>query len=390
MAGTKIKTTITTVVALLLLGGAVLVTAKIIHAGPSASAPDIQGTWEGLVYMDSDLYLNGLGTDGGETTKSHLVLKFFKTNGVYRATADWIELGKKDVPLGKVVYNYPNLEIQETELETWKLKLFATTKQMVWNHHFNFVQSAPALFTPTTNPPLVSEPLKESDFAPRPDSALQGYWKGKINTGSKLLSVDFKIAQQADRTFRAESDDPNAGVQGRPIIVSYRPPAVEFELADGAGKFQGQINGSNTVISGNWIKGGRSITEIIQRSDYRAEHEHDAEKDYSFISGNDLQGHWKGVWIMPFGKAKLPIRYALDIAKLADGSYSATLASLDQFGADAPIPTSDFLYERPKLHMEWKLKGGAYDGRLINGKIQGNWMQSGAGFPLVFERSLEP
>src|SRR4051812_2328965 len=102
MAGTKTKITIASVIASLLLGGVVVVTTKIIHAERSASAPAVQGTWEGLVYMDNDLYLSGLGTDSSETTKSRVILKLFKTNGVYRAAADWIELGKKDVPLGEV------------------------------------------------------------------------------------------------------------------------------------------------------------------------------------------------------------------------------------------------------------------------------------------------
>jgi hypothetical protein len=387
MAGIKTKITITTVVAVLLLSGAAVVTTKIIHAERNASGPDVRGTWEGLAYIDNDHYLSGLGTDGGGTPKSRVILKLFKTNDVYRATADWIELGKKDVPLGQVVYDYPNLKIHATGLETWQLKFLAATKQLVWDHHVNLLESAPVLLTLTTNPPLVPEPLTESDFAPRPGSALQGYWEGKVGTGSKVLSVYFKIAQQADGTFRAESDDPMRGVQGRPIIVSYNSSAVEFKLADGAGTFQGQINDSNTVISGSWIKGGRSIAETIRRVDYRAEHELDANRDYSFTSEHDLQGHWKGTWVLPFGNIKLPIRYALDIAKLPDGSYSATLTILDQFGADAPIPASYFQYQRPNLHMEWKSIGGAYDGCLINGKLDGNWLQNGAGFSLVFKRS---
>jgi hypothetical protein len=78
---------------------------------------------------------------------------------------------------------------------------------------------------------------------------------------------------------------------------------------------------------------------------------------------------------------------ALDIAKLPNGSYSAALASPDQFGAEAPIAPSDFEYSTPDLHMEWQPMGGTYDGRLENGKLTGTWSQGGGGFALVFERT---
>ncbi len=52
-----------------------------------------------------------------------------------------------------------------------------------------------------------------------------------------------------------------------------------------------------------------------------------------------------------------------------------------------PIPTSDFQYSPPDVHMEWKWAGGAFEGNLKNGKLTGTWLQGGGGFPLVFERS---
>jgi hypothetical protein len=85
-------------------------------------------------------------------------------------------------------------------------------------------------------------------------------------------------------------------------------------------------------------------------------------------------------------KVKATIRFALDIAKLPDGSYWAALTNIDEFGRDAPMPTSDFQFEPPRLRMQWKWAGGSYEGRLENGKLVGTWFQGGGGFPLVFER----
>ena len=58
-----------------------------------------------------------------------------------------------------------------------------------------------------------------------------------------------------------------------------------------------------------------------------------------------------------------------------------------RFGNDDPVPTSNFQHNPPRVRMEWKWAGGAFDGRLANGKLTGTWLQGGGGFPLVFERS---
>ena len=77
----------------------------------------------------------------------------------------------------------------------------------------------------------------------------------------------------------------------------------------------------------------------------------------------------------------------LYIAKMPDGTYSAAIANLEQLGNNHPIPASGFEYSPPDLHAEWKWAGGAYVGRLENGKIVGTWFQGGGNFRLVFERT---
>jgi RNA polymerase sigma factor (sigma-70 family) len=391
MAWTKAKTAGVVVAATLLVGGGGYVTTETIHAVRAAYYPNLQGTWEG------DALLEDPGVAKGEAAKTHVVLKLVKRNGVYTATTDWIELGRKDVPMHKVVYEYPSLEIERNARpDIWEFKIKPGANQMVWDHVIHFIQHDEVLFRRTAAPDLVPDPLTEEDFAPRPGSGLQGYWKGQIGTGPDAVPVDLKIAGQADGTFRAEAGNP--GADGQPMTVTYNQPEVEFTRATGAGMFQGQVNGAGTEISGFWIQDGQSTAAIVKRADYRAEHAHDAEKDYSFTSKNDLQGHWRGAWDASFdgGKIKVPIHMALDIAKLPDGSYSATMASVDQFGHDAPIPASDFQFSPPNLQAEWKSAGGAFDsannaipsyeGKLENGKLVGTWSQSGGGFKLVFER----
>lgn len=387
MAWSKAKTVIITSAALLFAAGSTsFITINTYHAIREAYYPNIAGTWEGVAHLGKDH--GGAGINDGEAAQTRVVLKLFKTNGVYRATTDWIDLGKKDVLMGDVTYDYPNLEIQRNVLsrETWNLKVNPHATEMIWDNYINFIQPDSVVFARTTTPDTIPEPLTESDFAPGTGSNLQGFWEGEIGTGTDAMPVDLKIARQSDGTYRAEDDSLMQGIQGLPVTVSYNPPLVKFRPADGAGMFRGQLNDSGTEISGSWTQDGQSLPAIVKRTDYQAEHTHNADKDYAFVSEKDLQGHWRGSWIEPIGNLKVPIRMALDIAKLPDGSYSATLANLDQFGAGAPIPTSDFEYTPPDLHMEWKWEGWAYNGMLENGKILGTWQESGGKFRMVFER----
>jgi len=380
MNWTKSKTRVLTAATVILAVCFVLF--EIVPVLRRALAPDIQGTWEGVVHLEE------AGVKNGQAAQAHFILRLFKKHGVYQATTDWPEWGKTNIPLVSVVYDYPNLVIQETVRDTWNFKVSPRAAQIFWDRHIHFIQPDPVVLTRTATPTPVPEPLTESDFAPGGGSALQGYWEGEIGTGTDAVPVDLKIAGQPDGTWRAEGDSPTLGVQGRPMIVSYDPPVVEFRPADGAGKFSGQFNESRTKISGSWTQGGQSLPANVRRVDYQAEHAHDADKDYSFGSNNDLPGHWLGAWIATYnnGKIKVPIREALDIAKLPGGSYSATLANVDGFGVEAPVPTSDFEYSPPSLHVECKWQDWGFDGKLENGKLAGIWNQGGGGFPLVFER----
>ncbi|HEV7924195.1 MAG TPA: sigma-70 family RNA polymerase sigma factor [Verrucomicrobiae bacterium] len=380
MAWTKAKSAAVIGATILLATGA---SVEVVKAAPWNwwhTGPDLQGVWEGVMLLDD------AGVSTGEAARTHLVLKLVKTNNVYTATADLIELGKKDLALGRVIYDYPSLRIERTPNDTWNLKVNADATQMVLDHATHFIQPDPVLFMRTAAPDTVQERLAESDFAPRPGSDLQGYWKGVIGDGPDALPVNLKIAELSDGTLHAEYDNAMQGADGQPATVIYNRPLVKLMLASGAGAFQGSVNSSDMEIVGSWTQGGQSVPSVVKRADYLAEHAQDADKVYAFNSQNDLQGHWKGSWVVTLAGTKASIRLALDIAKLSDGSYAAALCNVDDLGKDDPISTSDFRYNPPDVRMEWKWKGGAYEGKLQGGKIVGIWSQSGGGFPLVFER----
>ncbi|HTR42445.1 MAG TPA: sigma-70 family RNA polymerase sigma factor [Pseudomonadales bacterium] len=399
MAWSKAKTAaVTTAVVLLTAGGAGLVADKyhIVHAIRAAFYPNIQGTWEGI------MPLGGTGTKRGEGTGTHIVLQLSKISGVYVANINAVDVGRSNVPVARVVYDFPNIQIivnpRRNSVYIGKLNAKATSMD------FNSI-----ILRRTHAPTPAYQPLEESDFEPRPDSALQGYWKGGIvlraghypsglgdrqfgdwngdkMEASNTLPLNLKIAEKPDGTFRAELDSPMQGADGQPASLDYDHGAVNLEVNSNAGKFQGELDSARRTIKGTWIQGGKSVPAFFQRADYVVEEAQTGVEDYSFTSASDLQGHWKGAWSIPLGTNTITIPLTLDIGKLPDGSYAATLANVEQLGNESPIPVSTFEYSAPNLHMKWKWAGGAYDGKLENGKIAGTWLQGGGGFPLVFER----
>ncbi len=190
MAWTKAKNAIATGGLMLVMVGIGVVALDAIYSWRAAYYPNIQGTWEGVMLLDD------AGVGAGEAARTHVVLRLTKTNGVYRATTDWIEMGRKDVPMGKVTYNYPLLQIERNVRDIWKLRVNADATQMILDHAIHFIQPDPVLFLRTASPEPVPTPLTDAEFVPRAGSELQGYWEGKFDTGSNAVQVNLKIADE--------------------------------------------------------------------------------------------------------------------------------------------------------------------------------------------------
>jgi hypothetical protein len=344
--------------------------AALVTPAPVAAHQDIEGTWEGTVNFE------GVGVDQGETSRSRVVLRIVKKGGEYSARADVIDCGFRNLPVS-IDYTYASLRLRVNPQIEFEGKISADGTELDFGE---------TVLRRTSKPDQVPEKLSEAEFTSRAGSALQGYWKGLLGTGPDALPLSWKIAEGADGTFRAELDNPMQGALGQPTQVVYKRPTVKLVLATRNGMFQGEINTDNTELKGSWVQGGQSTPATFMRGDYQAEHAQDALKDYSFRSENDLQGHWEAAFILRETPVTCPVRLALDIAKLPDGTYSTTVASIYHLGNNGPRPTSEFRYSPPNLHMAWKWMQDRFEGELKSGKIAGTWIAGGAEFPLVFER----
>jgi RNA polymerase sigma factor (sigma-70 family) len=392
MIWTKTKKVVVAGGVMLMMAGIGIVAFDRFDSSRIARFPDIEGTWEGTPLLGDE------GIQAGQSARSHVVLTLVRTNGGYVATTDWIELGRKSVPMGKVTYDYPYLSLQRSPRATWKFRINAEATQMTMDLAIG-PRKAPALFLRTSSPDTVPAPLTEDQFAPGDGSSIQGYWKGEFDLnlqkyfltsqtepGKDPLPVNLKISDQGNGNFRADLGVPEYGIAQLPATGSYHGSLIKFTDDIQHGLFQGAMTEDGAELIGSFTTAGQSLPAKFKRADYRAEHARDDERDYSFSSTADLPGHWKG--FLPTDKGKPWVPLALDIAKKPDGSYYFTLTFPDSIEDLDPMPASSARYDPPEIRLNWKWWPIHYKGTLTNGKLVGIWTgPSKIRHPLTFERA---
>ena len=374
MASSKLKIAAVGAAAAVLAIGVGFSGFKAVHWVRAANAPDIQGAWAG-------------NFEAGQT-KMPLRYKISRANGSYHAVETDIYQGVQEAPVSKLVYDYPSIHIEQKALGfTYDATLDPKTMEMsgTWKQGKG---SGPFTMKLNALPDAFPEPMAESDYAPRADSDLQGYWKGMLKPGNATLRVALKIAERADGTFRVAGDSPDQGAKDvEATAITYHRPAVKVEFGGIGGYYEGTVDDSDRVMTGNWMGGDKPLPLILERA--RPETALtpnpaiEAQKDYSHVGPNDLPGHWQGT--LDVKQTGVKLRLALNIAKMPDGEFSCTMISLDQGGGE--IPASVIEYHPPNLQLEWSGIGGSFHGKLENGKISGAWRQGGGALPLVFERN---
>jgi pimeloyl-ACP methyl ester carboxylesterase len=99
-------------------------------------------------------------------------------------------------------------------------------------------------------------------------------------------------------------------------------------------------------------------------------------------SSSTLEGHWTGS--LQAGEAVLHL--VLHVSKTEDGSFKATIDSLDQgvYG----IEVTSLTQKDSTLHFNVSSVGASYEGRIAadHGSIEGSWTQGSVSLPLVFHR----
>ena len=357
----------------LLTAGTGVVAVKTVHAVRSAGAPDIQGAWAGIF-------------ESGQQ-KWPMMYKISKENGSYHAVEVNIYQGAREMPVSRLVYDYPSVRIEQKAIGfTYEATLNPKTMEMsgTWKQGKG---SGPFAMKLNALPDAFPEPMAESDYAPRKDSDVQGYWKGTLKVEKTTLRVDLKIAERADGTLRVTGDSPDQGGSDiEATAVTYHRPTLKVEFGGIMGSYEGTVDESDRVIAGNFVSNGHTLPLTLERGKPEAaafDPASEAQKDYSYTGPNDLPGHWQGT--LDVKQAGVKLRLAVNIAKMPDGKFSASMISLDREGTE--IPASTIQYVPPNVHLEWNAIDTSYNGKLENGKLTGAWRQGGGAIPLILERN---
>jgi pimeloyl-ACP methyl ester carboxylesterase len=105
-----------------------------------------------------------------------------------------------------------------------------------------------------------------------------------------------------------------------------------------------------------------------------------------YPAGKGIEGTWQGT----IKAGVVDLRVAFKINKKPDGSFTATMDSIDQRAKD--IPVDEVTWQDPALRFELKKIMGAFAGKANKdySEIEGKWQQSGQSFPLTLKRIDKP
>ena len=359
------KTAIITGAAIVVATGTTPLLVKAVHSAHTAY-PDIQGAWETVV-----------DTSQLEPTKKvnlHEVLKVSKTNDVYQAMLDMIETGQTDFPITTFAYQNGAVRLQ---IHTWghyEGTVDPTGTEihgffLSWDGH-----KADAVWKRTTHPAVPPLPLAESDYAPRENSTLQGFWEGYATDKGIPMRENLKISEPSPGSFKAEVDDLNSGVHHIPVTIAYDKPTVKLTTW-GQSEWVATMNGSNTEFRSTPPAGSSDTPWTFKRV------HQEPIGDFSYTSKTDLQGHWQGVLKVD----GIKLRFNLHIARLPDGKFSAALDSLDQ-GSSGALATA-VRYRPPEVRIEWVWMKCSFAGKLEHGELSGVFSSVRSKVPLIFQRS---
>ena len=249
------------------------------------------------------------------------------------------------MPVSRLVYDYPSVRIEQKAIGfTYEATLNPKTMEMsgTWKQGKD---SGPFTMKLNALADKFPEPMADGDYTPRKDSDVQGFWKGTLKVEKTTLRVDLKIAERADGTFRVTGDSPDQGGSDiEATAVTYHRPTLKVEFGGIMGSYEGTVDESDRVITGNLVSNGHTLPLNLERAKPETAAALDpaieAQKDYSHTSPNDLQGHWQGT--LDVKQSGVKLRLAVNIAKLPDGKFSASMVSLDQGGAEIPANTIQY------------------------------------------------
>lgn len=345
-------------------GTTALAVMAISSAGQPAASADLAGTFETREF-------SAVPVPGFPQVSMHTVLKITTTNGAYRASLNFVELGAQEFPVSNFSFKQGAMRLRFSGRDYEGLLSPDGTQidgKMVWLNDAH----REVTWKRTSQPPVPAPPLAEREYVPSTNSILQGLWEGQASFRGVPLRQNLRISEPSPGVFRAEMELPDVGLLHLPVTLRFDQPKVRFSWL--GADFEGDLNRSNTVIAGSVPGGPRGNHWTLERGRSQPQ------GDFSYAAQTELQGHWQGV--LTVQQTKCPCR--LNIARLADGKFTATADCGD---AGIPGATATVVrYRPPQVRIEWIWLGNSFVGQLQQGELSGVWTSQALSTHVVFKR----
>jgi hypothetical protein len=344
------------------------------HARPTAL--DLLGKWQGTVEFGK--------------FKFTLILRIAtNSTGRVEVAIDLPEQGQRDMKAGALLFNSPEVRLEVDQ--------FGTAYNGKVNSSFTEIdgefEEGPGgrperlVFKKSTEPDK-PEPPRNYTFAEGETRDIRGYWKGELEArpGMKMVAA-LKIGRLPDGTYKADLDLPEQGAKNIPATsVEAKEKKATLKWQGFQGTLEARLSDDGNTLSGPWLQMGNSNNVSFSRLDGPFQL---VPSNLSFTpdegKAEDVRGYWKGTLEVPGAKLRLVFK----VGRAPDGTYSGTLASIDQGGQELPMTSVTFT--APTLKMEFKGIRGKYEGTVSkDGKsIDGKWEQMGNPMTLKLERTTE-
>ena len=387
MGWVKLKAAAVVGAAALLAVFSAFVAVEALRAAYAGPGPDLQGAWVG------EWNQGGRSLLGKGQTKVRFLLRIAKTNEGFAVVGDNLDWGRKDFLMRKLVYRFPSVRIEVGEWESFEGKVNAEGTQLSGHYDIAGGTSLRLTLRRTERTETAFARVTDDECAIRPDSDLQGLWKGNLG----MLPLRWRIAEGTNGAFRAEMDNLTAGAPHQTVLVQYEKPTVRLILTTGEAMFEGRLNSADATLTGDWVHGSGGRTPmILRRSDPQTEQAlaREEESRYAFSEPNDPPGHWQAdVNLQPILGSKKITPVTIDIARMPNGALVATLHAVDFDALFLPsflpcdLLASEVRSTPPKLTVAWGQQDYTFEGHIQNGKMSGVARCSGIALPMEFRRS---
>ncbi len=285
--------------AIMLAAGLTTLSVKEIQPTGKGSQTDVQGVWETTIASTNFLPFDRFDL--------HTVLKISKTNGVYHAALDLVELGQSNFPVNSCTYKDSIIRLGFNPWGNYTGTISPAGREIQGSFTSPDGGKIEALWKRTMHPDIPPVPLAARDYVPAGDSTLQGFWTGRADIKGIPLQMNLKISGASPRNLRAELDYLDFGIRHVPATVMFDKPSVELTCL--GAEVDGTMNSNNTKFHGVIPLGSQGIPWVFQRG-----HE-DPTGDFAYTDQTDLQGHWQGT----LNVRGVKFRVFLHLAKLPDG-----------------------------------------------------------------------